>query len=186
MSPSTAACPPWNPNSVFFFDSLTVTELAVNLSWDSRFKPVLGRLATGSCSWTYSGSLCSAVFSKSFFRLNDGVPLERNNTNNSSKTASRNLWRFRWLSNQPRLYSNRWSFNKVWETQVEYEYLVESYIRNDPTIANSWVSWVALTKSLHAAARFESRRIKVIFKKLPRFRTWCNYQWLCDLLLMTE
>lgn len=112
MSPSTAACPPWNPNSVFFFYSLTVTELAVNLSWDSRFKPVLGRLATGSCSWTYSGSLCSAVFSKSFFRLNDGVPLERNNTNNSSKTASRNMWRFHWLSNQPRLYSNRWSFNK--------------------------------------------------------------------------
>ena len=67
MSPSTAACPPWNPNSVFFFYSLTVTELAVNLPWDSRFKPVLGRLATGSCSWTYSGSLCSAVFSKSFF-----------------------------------------------------------------------------------------------------------------------
>ena len=48
------------------------------------------------------------------------------------------------------------------------------------------VSWVALTEALHAAARFESRRIKVIFKKLPRFRTWRNYQWLCDLLLMTE
>lgn len=42
-----------------------------------------------------------------------------------------------------------------------------SYIRNDPTIANSWVSWVALTKALHAAARFESRRIKVIFKNYP-------------------
>lgn len=50
------------------------------------------------------------------------------------------------------------------------------------TVGFLWSPW---TKALHAAACFESRRIKVIFKKLPRFRTWCNYQWLCDLLLMT-